>query len=152
MKKSNRNLFIGAFAVIGVGAYLVYKFATKQKTRANEMVVSGEQSQPQTPVTKTTEAIKKVVGAILPVSSYPLKNGSKGSNVQMLQNWLNNNGYANPKLLADGIFGAKTESAVRNMQEFPNQKAIADFISNSAFSTNFAYGQVSLEFFTKFVK
>jgi hypothetical protein len=146
MKKSNRNLFIGAFAVIGVGAYLVYKFATKTKTRANEMVVSGEQSQPETP------AVKTVVEKILPVANYPLKKGAYGSNVLMLQKWLNNNGYASPKLVTDGSFGAKTESAVRNMQEFPNQKAIADYISNSAFSTNFAYGQVSLEFFTKFVK
>jgi hypothetical protein len=146
MKKSNRNLFIGAFAVIGVGAYLVYKFATKQKTRANEMVVSGEQSQPETP------AVKTVVEKILPVANYPLKKGAYGSNVLMLQKWLNNNGYASPKLVTDGSFGAKTESAVRNMQEFPNQKAIADYISNLAFSTNFAYGQVSLEFFTKFVK
>ena len=142
----NKKLFFGAFAVIGVGAYLVYKFATKQKTRANEMVVSGEQSQPETP------AVKKVVEKILPVASYPLKKGSYGSNVVTLQKWLNNNGYASPKLVTDGSFGAKTESAVRNMQEFPNQKAIADFISNLAFSTNFAYGQVSLEFFTKFVK
>ena len=29
MKKNNRNLFIGAFAVIGIGAYFVYKFVTK---------------------------------------------------------------------------------------------------------------------------
>jgi hypothetical protein len=142
----NKKLFFGAFAVIGVGAYLVYKFATKQKTRANEMVVSGEQSQPETP------AVKTVVEKILPVANYPLKKGAYGSNVVTLQKWLNNNGYASPKLVTDGSFGAKTESAVRNMQEFPNQKAIADYISNLAFSTNFAYGQVSLEFFTKFVK
>lgn len=142
----NKKLFFGAFAVIGVGAYLVYKFATKQKTRANEMVVSGEQSQPETP------AVKTVVEKILPVANYPLKKGAYGSNVVTLQKWLNNNGYASPKLVTDGSFGAKTESAVRNMQEFPNQKAIADFISNSAFSTNFAYGQVSYEFFAKFVK
>jgi hypothetical protein len=142
----NKKLFFGAFAVIGVGAYLVYKFATKQKTIANEMVVSGEQYQPE------TQAVKTVVEKILPVASYPLKKGSYGSNVVTLQKWLNNNGYASPKLVTDGSFGAKTESAVRNMQEFPNQKAIADYISNLAFSTNFAYGQVSLEFFTKFVK
>jgi hypothetical protein len=145
MKKSNRNLFIGAFAVIGVGAYLVYRFISK--TKKGETLTYPESVKQDVKVATST-----IVNAVLPVASYPLKNGSKGSNVQMLQNWLNKNGYASPKLVADGIFGAKTESAVRNMQEFPNQKAIADFISNSAFSTNFAYGQVSLEFFTKFVK
>lgn len=151
MKKNNRNLFIGAFAVIGVGAYLVYKFATKQKTIANEMVVSGEKSQPETPAVKTP-AVKTVVEKVLPVASYPLKKGSYGSNVVTLQKWLNNNGYASPKLTTDGVFGAKTETAVRNMQEYANQKAIVDYISASAFSTNFAYGQVSYEFFAKFVK
>ena len=145
MKKSNRNLFIGAFAVIGVGAYLVYRFISKTK--------KGETlTYPESVKQDVKGATSTIVNAVLPTASYPLKNGSKGSNVQMLQNWLNKNGYASPKLVADGIFGAKTESAVRNMQEFPNQKAIADYISNSAFSTNFVYGQVSLEFFTKFVK
>ena len=42
MKKSNRNLFIGAFAIIGIGGYLVYRFATKAKPIG--MVVSGEKT------------------------------------------------------------------------------------------------------------
>ena len=141
----NKKLFLGAFAVIGVGAYLVYRYISK--TKKGEALTYTESVKDD-----VKGATSTIVNAVLPVASYPLKNGSKGSNVQMLQNWLNKNGYASPKLVADGIFGAKTESAVRNMQEFPNQKAIADFISNSAFSTNFVYGQVSLEFFTKFVK
>lgn len=141
----NKKLFFGAFAVIGVGAYLVYRFISKTK-KGETLTYTESVKQDVKGATST------IVNAVLPTASYPLKNGSKGSNVQMLQNWLNKNGYASPKLVADGIFGAKTESAVRNMQEFPNQKAIADYISNLAFSTNFAYGQVSLEFFTKFVK
>jgi hypothetical protein len=141
----NKKLFLGAFAVIGVGAYLVYRYISK--TKKGEALTYTESVKQD-----VKDATSTVVNTVLPVASYPLKNGSKGSNVQMLQNWLNKNGYASPKLVADGVFGAKTESAVRNMQEYPNQKAIADYISGNAFSTNFVYGQVSLEFFTKFVK
>lgn len=43
-----------------------------------------------------------------------LKNGSKGSDVTTLQNALNKLGYG---LAADGIFGAKTEAAVRDFQK-----------------------------------
>ena len=38
------------------------------------------------------------------------------------------------------------------MQEYANQKVIADYVVNNLFNTNFAYGQVSQDFFTKFVK
>ncbi len=141
----NKKLFLGAFAVIGVGAYLVYRFISKTK--------KGETlTYPESVKQDVKGATSTIVSAVLPVASYPLKNGSKGSNVITLQNWLNKNGYAQPNLTPDGVFGAKTESAVRNMQEYPNQKAIADYISSNSFSTNFVYGQVSLEFFTKFVK
>jgi hypothetical protein len=141
----NKKLFLGAFAVIGVGAYLVYRYISK--TKKGEALTYTESVKDD-----VKSATSTIVKTVLPVASYPLKNGSKGSNVQMLQNWLNKNGYASPKLVADGVFGAKTESAVRNMQENPNQKAIYDYISSNAFSTNFVYGQISLEFFTKFVK
>ena len=141
----NKKLFLGAFAVIGVGAYLVYRYISKTK--------KGETlTYPESVKQDVKDATSTVVNTVLPVASYPLKKGSYGSNVVMLQKWLNDNGYASPKLTTDGIFGAKTETAVRNMQEYANQKAIVDYISASAFSTNFAYGQVSYEFFAKFVK
>lgn len=43
-----------------------------------------------------------------------VKNGSKGSDVTALQNVLNKKGYS---LTADGIFGAKTEEAVKDFQK-----------------------------------
>jgi hypothetical protein len=141
----NKKLFLGAFAVIGVGAYLVYRYISK--TKKGEALTYTESVKDD-----VKSATSNIVSAVLPVAPYPLKNGSNGSNVITLQNWLNKNGYAQPNLIPDGFFGAKTESAVRKMQEYPNQKAIADYISGNAFSTNFVYGQVSLEFFTKFVK
>lgn len=141
----DKKLFWGAFAVIGLGAYLIYSFVSKTK--------KGQTLSYTDSVKKDVKgATSAVVNTVLPVASYPLKNGSKGSNVITLQKWLNDNGYASPKLVTDGAFGAKTESAVRNMQENPNQKAILDYINNSMWTTDFAYGQVSQDFFTKFVK
>jgi hypothetical protein len=141
----NKKLFLGAFGLIALGSYLVYRYSVK--TKKGEKLTYTESVKED-----VKDATSTIVNTVLPVASYPLKKGSKGSNVVVLQKRLNNNGYAEPKLVTDGIFGAKTESAVRNMQEYANQKNIADYIVNNIFSTNFAYGQVSQDFFTKFVK
>lgn len=45
-----------------------------------------------------------------------LRKGSKGAQVVELQNGLNTMGYANPALVADGSFGAKTDVAVKAFQ------------------------------------
>jgi hypothetical protein len=141
----NKKLFLGAFGLIALGSYLVYRYISKTKKGKN--LTYGESVKED-----VKGATDTIVSAVLPVAPFPLKNGSKGSNVIVLQKWLNDKGYASPKLVTDGIFGAKTESAVRNMQEFPNQKAIADYISNGIWSTGFAYGKISQEFYTKFIK
>jgi hypothetical protein len=141
----NKKLFFGAFGLIALGAYLVYRYSVK--TKKGEKLTYTESVKED-----VKDATSTIVNTVLPVASYPLKKGSKGSNVVVLQRWLNNNGYAEPKLVTDGIFGAKTESAVINMQEYANQKVIADYVVNNLFNTNFAYGQVSQDFFTKFVK
>ena len=141
----NKKLFLGAFGLIALGSYLVYRYSVKTK-KGKKLTYTESVKE------DVKDATSTIVNTVLPVASYPLKKGSKGSNVVVLQWWLNNNGYAEPKLVTDGIFGAKTESAVRNMQEYANQKVIADYVVNNLFNTNFAYGQVSQDFFTKFVK
>jgi len=154
MKKNNRNLFIGAFAVIGVGAYLVYRFISKNKSINTGMPSSTPSTSGTTPSTSGTTpstsgtTASTIVSTVLPLASYPLKNGSKGSNVIVLQKWLNDNGYASPKLVTDGIFGAKTESAVRTMQQFPNQKSILDY---NSFNATFKMGQITKDFYDIFV-
>ncbi len=68
-------------------------------------------------------------------SSYPgtpLKRGSRGSDVKTIQNQLNsiNKNYpAIPKVVADGIFGARTEESVKKFQEVFNlpKTGIVDF-------------------------
>ena len=141
----NKKLFLGAFGLIALGSYLVYRYSVKTK-KGKKLTYTESVKE------DVKDATSTIVNTVLPVASYTLKKGSKGSNVVVLQRWLNNNGYAEPKLVTDGIFGAKTESAVRNMQEYANQKVIADYVVNNLFNTNFAYGQVSQDFFTKFVK
>lgn len=141
----NKKLFLGAFGLIALGSYLVYRYISK--TKKGEKLTYGESVKED-----VKDATDTIVNAVSLVAPFPLKNGSKGSNVIVLQKWLNDKGYASPKLVTDGIFGAKTESAVRNMQEFPNQKAIADYISNGIWSTGFEYGKISQEFYTKFIK
>jgi len=141
----NKKLFLGAFGLIALGYYLVYRYISK--TKKGEKLTYGESVKED-----VKDATDTIVSAVSLVAPFPLKNGSKGSNVIVLQKWLNDKGYASPKLVTDGIFGAKTESAVRNMQEFANEKAIADYISNGIWSTDFAYGKISQEFYTKFIK
>jgi hypothetical protein len=141
MKKNNRNLFIGAFAVIGVGAYLVYRFYSKPKS-GQDLTYSESVKQDISTATNT------ITKTLLPVASYPLKKGSKGSNVLTLQKWLNDNGYASPKLVTDGDFGAKTESAVKQMQEYANDKRITDY---DLWSSDYKNGEITQNFFQIFV-
>ncbi len=68
-------------------------------------------------------------------SSYPgtpLKRGSRGSDVKTIQNQLNsiNKNYpAIPRVVADGIYGARTEESVKKFQEVFNlpKTGIVDF-------------------------
>lgn len=141
----NKKLLYSAVALVGLGAYLVYRYISKtkkgQKLSYSESVKEDIKS--------ASDTVKE---KILSVSSYPLKLNSKGSNVITLQKWLNDKGYASPKLVTDGIFGAKTESAVKTMQETPYEKAILDYISKAQWTSNYSFGQISEDFYSKFVK
>lgn len=137
----NKKLFFGAFGIIALGSYLVYRFYSKTK--------SGQQlSYTESVKQDVNTATNTITQTVLPVASYPLKMGSKGSNVATLQKWLNDNGYANPKLVPDGAFGAKTESAVKQMQANANDKKIMDY---NAWSKDYNYGQITKDFYQIFV-
>lgn len=147
MKKNNRNLFIGAFAVIGVGAYLVYRFISKkQQNNMNFGTTTGTTT--GTTAGSGSNSTNITTQTSLPVASYPLKVGSKGSNVIVLQKWLNDNGYASPKLVPDADFGAKTESAVKQMQEYANDKRIIDY---NLWNSDYKNGQITQDFYQIFV-
>lgn len=137
----NKKLFYGAFSLIALGSYLVYRFYSKTKSGQNLTYAESVKEDVNT-------ATKTVVDKVLPVASYPLKVGSKGSNVLVLQKWLNDNGYASPKLVTDGSFGAKTESAVKQMQEYANDKRIIDY---NLWSSDYKNGQITQDFYQIFV-
>lgn len=74
--------------------------------------------------------------------AFPLKKGSKGVLVEMLQQWLNSEN--NESLKVDGIFGSKTEAAVkRNQTPFETFKQM---------HPEAVEGQVSEKFFKAFIK
>lgn len=72
---------------------------------------------------------------------FPLKKGSRGERVKKLQEFLNN--MNNESLVVDGIFGSKTEAAVkRNQAPFENFKQMyPDAVE----------GQVQQKFFRTFI-
>lgn len=152
MKKNNKYLFAGAFVVIGVGAFLIYRFATKSKSvggvvseqKPNETSTGSAGSSTSTGTTASTPSS-------LASTSFPLKNGSKGSQVQVLQKWLNDKGYSSPKLVEDGVFGVKTETAVKSMQNRAFEKSISDYLIDSAFAGTYKLGQVSKDFYDIFI-
>ncbi len=141
----NNKLFLGAFVLIGTGAYLIYRFVAKTKSGQNLTYSDSVKED----VKSATNAIKDVIST---TASFPLKNGSKGTNVVVLQKWLNDKGYASPKLVTDGVFGAKTESAVKAMQENPYEKAIFDYNEKAIWNTGYSFGQISKDFYDKFIK
>lgn len=137
----NKKVLIGGIAVLGGIALLVYRFLQKRKSG---QTLSYADSVKEDLSTATSNVSNKV----LPVASYPLKKGSKGSNVLVLQKWLNDSGYAIPKLVTDGDFGAKTESALLKMQDNPNSKIILDY---NLWYAKYKRGEVTKDFYDIFV-
>jgi lysozyme family protein len=149
-KLTDKQLYIGAFAVIAVGGYMVYKFMSKKPVTEfdnSEDVNADTNLNTNSSVKNTTPTTNVVTG----IASYPLKLGSKGTNVATLQKWLNDKGYANPKLTADGVFGAKTLAALQAMQTTPYEKEIDDYISKNTINGKVTIGSVSREFYEAFV-
>ncbi|UMZ35642.1 peptidoglycan-binding protein [Priestia megaterium] len=81
---------------------------------------SGTNPNPTTPTKPTNPPADTTIN-----TKQTLKKGSKGSNVQALQKKLTALGYDTKG--TDGIFGANTESAVRNFQK--DNKLAADGIA-----------------------
>ena len=140
----NKKIYIIGFSIIGAGAYFIYKYMQKRK--------DGQTLSYADSVKQDTKAITSAVtSVVLPYASFPLKKGSKGSNVQTLQIWLNDKGYASPKLVPDGDFGGKTESALLKMQNNPYEKTIVDYLNSAIWSSPYVKGQVTEDFYQIFV-
>lgn len=125
----NKNLILGSIALIGVGAVFVLKYI-KNKPKSND-AVSDSQSGLSNPSETAPRPNNQATGVKqLNPTSFPLKKSSNGFEVQVVQKWLNDNGYASPKLTEDGILGSKTELAIIAMQNHPYTKSISDYISS----------------------
>lgn len=99
MDKKTKNIIAGALAVVGV--YLLFKYFRKDKD-----------TKPVTPI----EPPKPIVPSGDSKNNYPLKKGSKGSNVKIIQDLiLNIDSSLLPKFGADGDFGSETEAAVQKL-------------------------------------
>jgi len=105
--KNTKNIIAAGLALMGV--YFIYQYYSKGRTtnpiatKDNKTTGSGGTSTTQT-------------------DSFPLKKGSKGDNVTMLQQLLLRiDKSILPKFGADGDFGSETESAV---QKILNKKTI----------------------------
>jgi murein DD-endopeptidase MepM/ murein hydrolase activator NlpD len=77
--------------------------AVKDFQKKNKLVVDGIAGEKTLAALKAVKVIEKV-----------LKLGDRGAEVKILQNALNKIGY---KLVADGVFGLLTESAVKDFQK-----------------------------------
>jgi hypothetical protein len=140
----NKTVYIISFSIIGAGAYFIYKYSQKRK--------AGQSLSYSDSVKEDTKAVANAVtNAVLPLASFPLKKGSKGSNVVTLQKWLNDKGYASPKLVTDGDFGTKTENVVKAMQNNPYEKTIVDYLDSAKWSSPYVKGQVTEQFYDIFI-
>ncbi len=63
-------------------------------------------------------AVTRSSGLSVPYPGYLLQVGSRGDNVKLMQQYLNaiSNVYPQPTIVADGIYGERTASAVRSFQ------------------------------------
>lgn len=92
MKKNGIKIVAALIGVVGV--FLIYKYIKGKKDIINDVI--DPKNVPTPPITIPTGGSN---------DKYPLSKGSKGANVVLLQQALMG-------LVADGIFGSKTEAAL----------------------------------------
>ena len=90
-KKKNTVVIISIIGFVVIIVLLVI-LLSKKKTSTNDTYPDNENDIDQ--------------------SKFPLKNGSQGTYVSMLQQWLLDNGASLPNYGVDGIFGSETENAL----------------------------------------
>jgi hypothetical protein len=102
MAKNTTKIIAGALAV--VGAYFVFKYFQKPKTK------KGEPEKGKPDVTPTPTPTPN------PSAGYPLKKGSSGRLVSSVQQWiLKIDSKLLPRFGADGQFGRETEDALQKL-------------------------------------
>lgn len=157
MKKS--TLIWIAVSSLMAGA-LIYLFTEKAKKARAGFYGNPDRVLPDAPngYTSPQDSIDEMISPIdqgtaqgFNSLAFPLKKGARGSEVVELQKYLNRNSYfIGSRLSEDGVFGDKTKAAVINMQTNPKSE-IQDYLGYAIFGANFTSGEVSLEFYEKFI-
>lgn len=98
--KEKKYWIIGILLFIAIVVFVIWRKKNQEQQKAQD--VSSNEAEP----VKITED-KKVV----PVSTFPLKMGSRGPEVFKLQAWMLRNEGSRAKV--DGIWGKETEEAVK---------------------------------------
>jgi peptidoglycan hydrolase-like protein with peptidoglycan-binding domain len=142
--KKNQQLVLGAVALVGIGGYLIVSYFKKNKA------VKSKEDEIIADLVSNPEAIKNNVH-LSTQATFPMKLGSKGKQVAVLQQYLNNEGYPDPKLVVDGIWGEKTEMAVTKLLQYPYKKDIAEWRTKALLERKLSGNQITREFYDKFV-
>lgn len=139
MKKQDK-LILGAVGLVVVGGYLVFSYIKNRKIKSNiEDEMIAEEKEVKENVHLNSEA------------SFPMKLGSKGKQVGVLQKYLNTKGYPEPNLVVDGIWGAKTDLAVSKLLNYPYEKQIAEWRTNALLNKKLSGNQITKEFYDRFI-
>jgi hypothetical protein len=147
MVTPKQKIILVSSAVIIIGGIFISKWFKNKPTKDNDNDSGSDIDLISNSVKNIISPIKK----LSPVNSFPLKKGSIGLEVKVLQEWLNKANYASPKLAEDGNFGTKTEQAVINMQKKPNYTPITEYQKNELFTDPMQLGIISKKFYDYFV-
>lgn len=143
-------------AVLGGGiAFFFYDTAKKAKAALaaeNDSVQADSPESVTYTVSGNPVAIDDFVQPVAQlVAAFPLRTGSQGGQVSRLQKYLNDNRYySGSPLSVDGAFGNLTREAVANMQVNP-KPAIQDYLAYAIFGPSFREGEITEEFYNKFI-
>ena len=117
----------------------LYEEVTEEAEDTTEKIADGKKATDK--ITKSTKKLNKQTSKVsVDVTGIysDLKKGSKGNEVKKLQKQLNKLGIVSSKLAVDGIFGDKTQQAIRALQKELGvaQTGIWDAATRAAASTN----------------
>ena len=140
MNKSTIIWIVGGIGT-AVGGYFLYKRITRPTETFGEVENSNSGN--------TVKPPKKS-------NAFPLKRGSKGAEVTKLQKWLKSQGadlgtFGVNSDGVDGVFGLKTEEAVKSNQTYDGISVEPNFARNYGNVTPVVYGQVNKEFYDRVV-
>jgi hypothetical protein len=154
--KNKKLLIIISITVLVIGAGLWY-IISKSKAAADKAAADGTGAATAKPAISLTKIVNAVQPTSTKTANFPLSMGSRGSQVQKLQKLYNDNviwfGDPLPLIVEDGIWGPKTNEAVKAMwnldqvtESWYNEKVTAFTSTASTASSSKTSEQVYKEY------